>query len=358
MVRNVAETAVVYSDEYLRHDTGRGHPERAERLRAIMQGLRENMFFEREFCSLVKPDMAAMEDLELVHELDYIRLVERYCRSGGGVLDLGDTVVSKESFEVARYAVGGCLKAVKLVCEGKFRNAFAFVRPPGHHAGAFYARGFCIFNNVAIAATHLVRNQGLRRVLIIDIDAHHGNGTQDIFYDSAEVLYAGLHQDPTGFPGTGFIDEVGEGEGEGYTVNIPFPFRVNDTLYLEAFDQIISPIAEQYKPEFVLVSAGFDMHYTDPVASLSLSTLGYETIFSKILNIASRSCNGKVVAVLEGGYSLSFLGKMASAAIAKMCNAPYSVEDEVQKVSERTLKKTKAVVSRVKRVQSRFWNLK
>lgn len=354
----MAETAVIYSDRYLEHNPGMGHPECAGRLRAIMQGLRENGFFERGFCGLVEPDTASMEDLRLVHELDYIRLVERYCRSGGGVLDLGDTVVSKESFEVARYAVGGCLKAVKLVCEGRFHNAFAFVRPPGHHAGAFYARGFCIFNNVAIAAARLIRNHGLKRVLIIDIDAHHGNGTQDIFYDSAEALYAGLHQDPTGFPGTGFVDEVGEGEGEGYTVNIPFPFRVNDALYLEAFDQVILPIAEQYKPEFILVSAGFDMHYTDPVASLSLSTLGYETLFSKILNIASRNCNGKMVAVLEGGYSLGFLGKMASTAIAKMCDVPYTVEDKLQKVSERTEKKTKEVISRVKRVQSRFWNLK
>ena len=354
----MAKTAIIYTEKYLEHNPGRRHPESPERLRAIMQELRANSFFEKGFCSLVEPREALIDELELVHEPDYVKLVEKYCRSGGGVLDLGDTVVSKQSFEAARYAVGGSLEAVTLVNEGGFRNSFALVRPPGHHAGAYYARGFCIFNNVAIAATHLLKNSDFKRVLILDIDAHHGNGTQELFYDSAKVLYASLHQDPTGFPGTGFVHEVGEGEGLGYTVNIPFPFRVNDRIYLEAFDQVIVPIAEQYKPEFVLVSAGFDMHHTDPVASLSLSVFAYQAIFERILNIASKLCNGKLAVILEGGYSLGFLGKMASAVIAKMCDTFYTVKDGTLECSQRVSRKAEEIVKDVKRVQSSFWNLR
>jgi len=354
----MAKTAIIYTEKYLEHNPGRRHPESPERLQAIMQGLKANNFFKKGLCSLVTPKKASIDDLEIIHDPDYVKLVEKYCRSGGGVLDLGDTVVSKESFEVAQYAVGGSLEAVNLVNEGRFQNSFALIRPPGHHAGAYYARGFCIFNNIAIAATHLIRKHGFRRVLIIDIDAHHGNGTQELFYDSAEVLYAGLHQDPTGFPGTGFVDEVGEGEGLGYTVNIPFPFRVNDKIYLEAFDQIIVPIAEQYKPQFILVSAGFDMHYTDPVASLSLSVFAYQAIFERILNMASKLCNGKIAAILEGGYSLSFLGKIASATVAKMCNTHHKIEDEVPKCPLRVWKRAEEVVKEAKRVQSSFWKLR
>jgi acetoin utilization deacetylase AcuC-like enzyme len=355
----MAKTAIIYTDKYLQHNPGRRHPESPERLMVIMQELKTKGFFDKGYCSLMEPEKASMEDLALVHETDYITLVENYCRAGGGVLDLGDTVVSRESFEVAKYAVGGSLKAVNLVNEGKFTNAFALVRPPGHHAGAYYARGFCIFNNIAVATMHLIKRQGVNRVLILDIDAHHGNGTQEIFYHNAEVLYVGLHQDPTGFPGTGFADEVGEGEGEGYTVNIPFPFRIGDEICLEAFDQIVVPIAEQYKSQFLLVSAGLDMHYTDPVASLSLTIQGYATLFERILKIASKLCNLKIAAILEGGYSLSALGKIAGAIIAKMSETSYTFESEkAPKPTERALRRAKATIEKVKKTQSRFWNLK
>jgi acetoin utilization deacetylase AcuC-like enzyme len=355
----MATTAIIYTEKYLAHNPGRDHPESPQRLMVIMQELKANGFFEKGFCSLVKPEKGTIEDLKLVHEEDYITLVESYCRAGGGVLDLGDTVVSKESFNVAQCAVAGSLKAVNLVSKGLFHNSFALVRPPGHHAGAYYARGFCIFNNIAIAATHLLKRHGFKRVLILDIDAHHGNGTQELFYHSANVLYVGLHQDPTGFPGTGFIDEVGEGEGVGYTVNIPFPFRINNAIYLEAFDQIILPIVEQYKPQFILVSTGFDMHYTDPVASLGLTIHGYAEIFERILNVASKLCDGKVSAILEGGYSLIVLGKIASAVIAKMSQAPLIFEDEqAPKPPEQVAKRAETIIQEVKRTQSRFWNLK
>jgi len=351
------KTAVVFTPKYLTHKTGVGHPESPARLRVIMKELERSGLLQTGKCSLVEPEAASIEKLKLVHESDYIQLVKRVCASGGGLLDLGDTVVSPESFEVALFAAGGALKAVDLVMAGKIRNAFALVRPPGHHAGPYYALGFCIFNNTAIAAAHLLRNFNLDRVLILDVDAHHGNGTQEIFYDDDKVLYISLHQDPTDFPGTGFVDEVGEGKGLGYTVNVPFPLQIDDQIYLEAFNQIVIPIIRQYKPQFIVVSVGFDNHYSDSVASLSLSALSYVEIFGKVLELASKFCMGRMAAVLEGGYSRRFLGRLAVAVIARMAGVPYSIKDKEPVVNPRVQKRARKIIEEVKSIQSSFWDL-
>jgi acetoin utilization deacetylase AcuC-like enzyme len=351
------KTAVVFTPKYLNHKTRLGHPESTARLRIIMRELKRSGLLETGKCSLVEPEAASIKEVELVHESDYIQLVKRVCASGGGLLDLGDTVVSPESFEVALFAAGGALKAVDLVMAGKFRNAFALVRPPGHHAGPYYALGFCIFNNAAIATAHLLRDFSLDRVLILDVDAHHGNGTQEIFYGNNKVLYISLHEDPTDFPGTGFADEVGERKGLGYTVNVPFPFRIDDQIYLEAFNQIVVPIVQQYKPQFIVVSTGFDNHYSDPVASLSLSALSYVEIFGKVLELASKFCMRRFVAVLEGGYSRSFLGRMTVAVIAKMAGIPYPLKDNQPMASPKIQRRAKKIIEEVKSIQSSFWNL-
>jgi acetoin utilization deacetylase AcuC-like enzyme len=351
------KTAVLFTPKYLDHKTGLGHPESPARLRVIMKELKRSGLLKTGKCSLVEPEVATIEEVKLVHESDHIKLVKRVCASGGGLLDLGDTVVSPESFNVALLAAGGALKAVELVMAEKFQNAFALVRPPGHHAGPYYAMGFCVFNNVAIATVHLLRNLNLDRVLILDVDAHHGNGTQEIFYGDDRVLYISLHQDPTDFPGTGFVDEVGEGKGLGYTVNIPFPFRIDDQIYLEAFNQIVVPIFQQYKPQFIIVSTGFDSHYSDPVANLSLSALGYVETFVKVLELASKFCMGRLVAVLEGGYSRSFLGMITVAVIAKMAGIPYPIKDKQLVAGPKTQKWAKKIIEEVKSVQSSFWNL-
>jgi acetoin utilization deacetylase AcuC-like enzyme len=351
------KTAVVFTPKYLTHKTGVGHPESPARLRLIMKELERSGLLQTGKCSLVKPEAASIKEVKLIHGSDYIQLVKRVCASGGGLLDLGDTVVSPESFEVALLAAGGALKAVDLVMAGKFNSAFALVRPPGHHAGPYYALGFCIFNNAAIAAAHLLRNFNLDRVLILDVDAHHGNGTQEIFYDDDKVLYISLHQDPTDFPGTGFVDEVGEGKGLGYTVNVPFPLQINDQIYLEAFNQIVVPIIRQYKPQFIVVSVGFDNHYSDPVASLSLSALSYVEIFGKVLGLVSKFCAGRLVAVLEGGYSRSFLGRMAVAVIAKMAGIPYPIKDKEPAANPRVQKRARKIIEEVKSIQSSFWDL-
>jgi len=351
------KTAVVFTPKYLSHKTWIGHPESPARLRMIMKELERSGILETGRCSLVEPQAASIEEVKLVHESDYIQLVKRVCASGGRLLDLGDTVVSPQSFEVALFAAGGALEAVDVVMAGKFRNAFALVRPPGHHAGPYYALGFCIFNNAAIATAHLLRDFNFDRVLILDVDAHHGNGTQEIFYGNDNVLYISLHQDPTDFPGTGFADEVGEEKGLGYTVNVPFPFRIDDQIYLEAFNQIVAPIVRQYKPQFIVVSTGFDNHYTDPVASLSLSALSYVEIFGKVLELAHEFCTGRLVAVLEGGYSRSFLGRMAVAVIAKMAGIPYPINDKQRVASPKIQRRAKKIIEEVKSIQSSFWNL-
>ena len=353
----MARTAIIFSPKYLDHNPGLGHPESPKRLRVIMKELNRSGLLESGESAVVEPDLASTSDVKLVHEANYIQLVKRLCSSGGGRLDLGDTVISPKSYDVALLAVGGTLKAVNLVMNGTFRNAFALVRPPGHHAGAYYAMGFCIFNNVAIAAMHLLRRFNLERVAILDIDAHHGNATQEIFYDTEKVLYIGLHQDPAEFPVTGFADEAGEGEGLGYTVNIPFPYLVGDDIYVEAFKQIAVPIVDQYKPQFILVSTGFDGHYTDPVAELALSTLSYTQAFRRILELASRFCAGRMVAVLEGGYSLRLLGKMATAVIAQMAGVFYQFRDEHETTDSRIQRRASKIIEEVRRIQSSFWKV-
>jgi acetoin utilization deacetylase AcuC-like enzyme len=354
----MTETAVMYSPKYLRHKTGHHHPESPSRLRVIMRELNKSGILENERCSLVEPEIASIKDLELIHDSDYIQRIRQFCGCGGGVLDQGDTVVSPESYEVALLAAGGTLKAADLVMMGKYRNAFAFVRPPGHHAGSYYSMGFCVFNNIAVAASHLLKSFNLNRVLILDIDAHHGNGTQEIFYRSDKVLYVSLHEDPSEFPLAGFAEEVGEDEGVGYTVNVPLPYGTDDRIYLRAFNEIVVPIINQYKPQFILVSTGFDNHYTDPVANLSLSVFSYIKIFDVVLELASKFCQGKLVAVLEGGYSLRFLGKMACAVTARLAEIPYSIRDKHRGADIKVRKKGEKTIEQVKKIQSSFWNIK
>jgi len=351
-------TGVVFSPTYYRHNPGRGHPESARRLRAIVRELKKGKLQGIGDWQFVQPEKARLKDVKLVHGIEYIEFVENVCKLGGDLLDAeGDTVASPESFQVALYAVGGTLKAVNLVMEEKFQNAFALVRPPGHHAGKYRAGGFCIFNNIAIAAKHLLREFELKRILIFDMDAHHGNGTQEIFYETNKVLYISLHEDPREFPRKGFIDEIGEGEGLGYNVNVPLPFRTGDRIYLKAINEIVKPIIKQYKPQFILVSAGLDGHYTDPVGSLSLSALCYQEVYETIFNVASEMCEGKLVLVLEGGYSLKFIGKLVATAIAKMSGAIYNIEDKVSTTKKRIDEQGEKVINEVKRVQKAFWNV-
>ena len=349
-------TAIIYSQRYLEHKTEGDHPERPQRLMAIMDGIRRSRLLEDERIRLIEPDYASLEDLGLVHTEEHIRVIRRLCDAGGGLIS-EETPVSKESFEVARLAAGGAIGAVQKVISGNFRSAFALVRPPGHHAGPNYSLGFCVFNNVALAAKHLIKHYGLRRILILDIDAHHGNGTQEVFYDTSEVLYISIHEDPTDFPGTGFAREVGVDEGDGYTVNIPLPYGSGDPAYWKALKKIVLPIIEQYRPQFMLISAGFDGYYMDNVSELCLSAYMYPKVFQVTLDLARELCDGRLVAVLEGGYSLHFLRRVVAACIAKMAGITIRMREKRPPINYEAEKEAEKVIGVVRKIQLKYWSL-
>lgn len=298
----MSHTAVVWDERYLLHETGHGHPERPERLEAIRQVLEGRPVGQK--VVRLEPRLATSEEIALIHDFEYVRKIEK---TAGHELQLDpDTHVSPKSWEAARLAVGGLLKCVDWVMEIPPRNAFAFVRPPGHHAERARAMGFCLFNNVAIAAEYALRNKDCRRILIIDYDVHHGNGTQWAFYERPEVFYISTHRYPF-YPGTGARREEGRGKGKGYTLNLPFPGGEGDHEYLKVFEEEIIPVAEHYKPDLILVSAGYDAHRLDPLGGMNVTAEGFGKMTEMILKTADRTCGGKTILVLEGGYSLEGL---------------------------------------------------
>ncbi|MBM4462314.1 MAG: histone deacetylase [Chloroflexi bacterium] len=253
------------------------------------------------------------EELSLVHSIKHISQIEKVAQSGGGWLD-ADTVMSPASYKVALYAVGGVLNAVDAVMERKIDSAFALVRPPGHHATRTRAMGFCLFNNIAIAARQSMRKYDLDRVLIVDFDVHHGNGTQDAFYDDPAVLYFSTHLYPF-YPGTGRMDEVGVGKGIGTTANVPLPAWCGDEEYMQVFQQILVPLAHRFQPQLILVSAGYDAHWLDPIGSMQLSVSGFAQMVQLLQKLALKLCQGRLVFTLEGGYHLPALARSVKATL-------------------------------------------
>jgi len=298
----------VYDPIYLKHDTGE-HVENAGRLEIVISRLEESGLKKQ--LTLLKPRAASVEELALVHTRQHISHIQDVDRKGGGWLD-ADTVMSPDSYEVALYGAGGAIVAAEAVMEGKVNSAFALVRPPGHHATPRRAMGFCLFNNIAIAAEHALIKYKLERILIIDFDVHHGNGTQEIFYDRPEVMYISTHEYPF-YPGTGSVEETGRGAANGTKVNIPLPAGCGDNEYLQVFEQIITPVARRFKPQLVLVSAGYDAHWADGIAMMQVSVSGFHEMARIILGLANELCNGRLVFALEGGYHLNALAASVKA---------------------------------------------
>ncbi len=351
----MARTAVIYSKDYLKHDSGRNHPERKERLIAIMNGLEERGLLENPKVRLIIPTSATEEDLLLVHPREYVNEIKRFSELGGGPLTM-DTAGSKDTFDVALLAVGGALNAADLVMKGDVRNAFALIRPPGHHASSAIARGFCFFNNIVILGEYLRKNHGTERILCIDVDTHHGNGTQDITYDKNYFLYLGLHQDGrTLYPGTGSIHEIGVAEGRGYNINIPFPPGTGDETYLHALKEILIPLSEQYEPQIILVSWGFDTHVYDHLASLNLTSQGYSRIAEILLEVADKHSNGKMIALLEGGYNLDALSRGTANVVSKMAGIDDEVQDKVVEEPPSLREYIKKVLKQLKQNLKDFW---
>ena len=300
----MGRTGFVYHPQYLEHDMGAGHPESPERLRAIVARLQESGVFDR--LVHIQPLPAADEWITYIHAASYLETLKRRAPTHGRVSLDPDTSMSPGSLSAAYLAAGGLLTAADAIVSGSIDHAFCAVRPPGHHAEHDRAMGFCLFNNVAIAARYLQRKHGIARVLIVDWDVHHGNGTQHAFYDDPSVLFFSTHQYPH-YPGTGRPSEEGEGAGKGTTINVPMTAGEGDDVYRQLFEKVLIPAADNFKPDFVLLSAGFDAHRNDPLASMGLTEDGYAELTRLVVQIAQRHCNGRVLSSLEGGYHLASL---------------------------------------------------
>ncbi|MFG0262688.1 MAG: histone deacetylase [Novipirellula sp. JB048] len=290
-------TLLYYDYIFQEHDTG-AHPENAVRLATVMRRL--NFLGLDALCQRPQWEAASIEQLRLVHTAAHLDTIRRLAANGGGEID-ADTVLSERSYEVAAMAAGAVADAVRRVVAGEQRNALCLVRPPGHHASQSQAMGFCLFNNVAIGARVATRNLGLERVMIVDFDVHHGNGTQAIFDDDPQVGFLSMHRAPL-YPHTGSADETGRGPGLGSTINLPIRFGTPPQEQRERFRNAMAELAERMKPQLILVSAGFDSHHLDPVGSLGLDCDDFAALTRDIIEVAKQYAGGRIVSVLEGGY--------------------------------------------------------
>jgi acetoin utilization deacetylase AcuC-like enzyme len=304
VIERQSAPAIIFDPLFLAHDTGE-HVESATRLVALEHALRGGGWWRPE--AVLTPSPVSLEWLHKVHEPEYVASVERLCADGGGFLDL-DTVVSPDSYAAALLAAGAGLLAVDLLLAAEPRSSFALVRPPGHHAERAKAMGFCLFNNVAVAARYALERHDCQRLLIVDFDVHHGNGTQHTFYADGRVLYFSTHESPL-YPGTGHLHETGTGAGLGSTINVPLPAGTGDSGFLRAFREVLLPAARRFAPRLVLVSAGYDGHWRDPLAAMSLTIAGYGELVRMLRDLAEELCGGRLALLLEGGYDLAALAQ-------------------------------------------------
>lgn len=306
----MGKTGLVYDPRYLEHDMGLGHPESPNRLRAIVQQLEQSGTMAR--LIRIAPRMAEDEWITTVHTAAYLASLKQHAPASGRVSLDPDTSMSPGSLTAAYLAAGGALAGVDAMMNSEVEHVFCAVRPPGHHAETNRAMGFCLLNNVAIAARYAQRKHGLSRVLIVDWDVHHGNGTQHSFEDDPSVLFFSTHQFPH-YPGTGRESEHGRGAGEGYTINVPMEAGEGDDEYRAVFHKVLVPAAEQFKPELVIISAGFDAHKDDPLASMGLTEAGYAELTGIVAGIARKHAQGRILSSLEGGYNLTALAASVDA---------------------------------------------
>lgn len=348
------KTGIVKDRRYLQHSTGFAHPESPERLAAIYEML-DNPLMEWKFTE-IEPREATHQEIEMIHSPSYVDFIASTAGKRSVFLD-PDTSTSPETYEIAKLAVGGVCNAIDAVMDGKVNNAFAFVRPPGHHAEKDTAAGFCVFNNIAIGAMHAIKKYDIKRILIIDWDLHHGNGTQHSFYGDQRILYFSTHQYPY-YPGTGSAQEIGRGQGEYYTINVPLSMGAGDAVFVKIFRKILQPVALEYKPELILLSAGFDTHFQDPLGGMRVTPEGFAAMTRVLLNIADACCQGRFVAVLEGGYHLVGLTRSVKAVLEEMMDETHISEERlsvIEKSADEEL--NQAIISKVISRLDPYWKV-
>jgi len=348
-------TGLVHHPDYVKHDTGMDHPERPERISLTIQHLIETGLLGSPNITCFEPTPAAIEDLKRIHTAEYIERVKQI--SGRGGMLTPDTPLRPGTYDYARLSAGGAILAGELTVEGRAKNSFALIRPPGHHAGRDYGGGFCYFNNIAIMIEYLRKKFRMKRFMIIDWDVHHGNGTQDIFYKDPTVLYFSTHQMPL-YPGTGYMEEIGEGEGSGYNVNLPLPAGTTGEVYDRILTELIIPLAEDFRPEIISVSSGFDAYFADPIASLGFTTNTYVSITKELMRLAERVCRGRLALVLEGGYDLGALPKIMGCVISTMAELPdYEASDPYPSPSQKRSQEVEERIKKLKDTLGRYWRI-
>jgi acetoin utilization deacetylase AcuC-like enzyme len=346
-------TGIVKDQRYLRHSCGFAHPESPERLAAIYEML-ENPLLSWKFKE-IEPREATHKEIEMIHSPSYVEFVASTAGKRSVYLD-PDTSTSADSYETAKLAVGGVCNAIDSVMENKVDNAFAFVRPPGHHAEKDTAAGFCLFNNIAIGAMHAIQKYNLKRILIADWDLHHGNGTQHSFYSDQRVLYFSTHQYPY-YPGTGALQESGRGQGEYYTINVPLNPGAGDAAYVKIFRKILQPVAMEFKPELILLSAGFDIYFQDPLGGMRVTPDGFSAMTRILLNIADACCSGRFVAVLEGGYHIIGLTRSVKAVLQEMLDETCYSEERLSLLEKEASEDDHQLIHKVITRISPYWKV-
>jgi acetoin utilization deacetylase AcuC-like enzyme len=344
------KTGIVKDRAYLRHGTDSGHPETPQRLVSIYEML-ENPDTVGKFTG-IDARRATREELERVHKPAFIDAIA--ATAGRSVMLDPDTLASPETYDIARLAAGGLMNAIDAVVSRKVDNAFALVRPPGHHADEGRAAGFCIFNNVAVGARHAMAAHKMERILIVDWDLHHGNGTQDIFYEDRKVLYFSTHQFPY-YPGTGAMGEMGRGEGLGYTINVPLRPGADDAFYVRIFQEILSPVTMAFKPEIILVSAGFDTYFGDPLGEMKVTPEGFAALTRILLNLADACSGGRLVLVLEGGYHIQGLAKCVRAVLLELLEETRVTEETLNRMAAGTDDRAATLIGQVRKAIAPYW---
>lgn len=340
-------TGIVRDSRYLEHDMGAFHVESPRRLEVVHRMLDQDFPHPLE---RIDPRPADEEEIQWVHSVSYVRMIKDTSGRDRVVLD-PDTSTCPRSYEVARLAVGGVLELAEAVMAGTVKNGFALVRPPGHHAEASQAMGFCLFNNIAVGAEYLIRKRGVSRILIVDWDLHHGNGTQHAFYDRKDVLYFSSHQYPH-YPGTGHWSEAGSGEGEGFTVNVPLTSSKSDEELIYIYEKILIPIATAFKPEFILVSAGFDIHRDDPLGAMRVSGEGFGALTHLLQELSRKLCRDRLVISLEGGYDLQGLSEGVKSVLLQLCR-----KAEAPKIKGQTSQTAERDIAPVLQTHKKYWPL-